>query len=337
MLTLDGSEGEGGGQMLRTALSLSLITQTPFRMTNVRAKRSKKGLLRQHLTALKAAMEIANADAVGAHLGSTEIEFFPQTVRHGNYRFAVGSAGSASLVCTTVLFPLLCVEGFSDVVFEGGTANPAAPPVAYLNQTFLPMLMRMNAQVVLREIRNGFFPAGGGAFSARIMGQPKWQRLDLLARGTIHDVRAVGVVSALPENIAQREVDTVQKILGAHVRRIAATVDSAGTGNVLYLHVQSDALTETFTAFGERGVSAENVARTVCAEAQRYLSVDVPVGEHLADQLLVPMALAGGGEFRTLLPTQHTRTQADVMQMFLGTRVHFREQGHDVWHVEVRT
>src|SRR2546428_9297761 len=160
MITIDGSFGEGGGQILRTALSLSLATGTPFRIENIRAGRKKAGLLRQHLTAVLAAAEIGAAEIEGATLGSTMLTFTPKSVRAGEYRFAVGTAGSGTLVFQTILPALLRASAATRVTIEGGTHNSAAPPFDFLDRTFLPLIRKMGATVSLKLERYGFYPAG---------------------------------------------------------------------------------------------------------------------------------------------------------------------------------
>src|SRR5712675_2047994 len=164
MITIDGSEGEGGGQILRTSLALSLVTGQPFRMERIRAKRQKPGLLRQHLTAVEAAKTVGRAEATGGALNSQTLEFNPGPVTPGNYRFAVGTAGSATLVFQTVLPALLTASGHSTLTLEGGTHNPLAPPFDFLARSFTPLIHGMGPTVELELRTPGFFPAGGGCF-----------------------------------------------------------------------------------------------------------------------------------------------------------------------------
>src|SRR5436305_3346353 len=185
MLTIDGSEGEGGGQILRTSLALSLVTGQPFRMERIRAKRQKPGLLKQHLTAVEAAKTVGCAEVEGAALSSQTLEFRPGPVTPGNYRFAVGTAGSATLVLQTLLPALLTAAGHSTPTLEGGTHNPMAPPFDFLQKSFMPLIHRMGPSVELKLRRPGFYPAGGGQFHARIEPVKKLSRLDLFDRGSV--------------------------------------------------------------------------------------------------------------------------------------------------------
>jgi RNA 3'-terminal phosphate cyclase (ATP) len=337
VLSIDGSMGEGGGQILRSALTLSLVTATPFRITGVRAGRSRPGLMRQHLVAVRAATEIGDADVSGAEIGSTELVFRPTSVRGGQRSFAIGSAGSTTLVFQTVLVPLLVAASEPSVLrFEGGTHNPMAPPVDFLIASFLPLLARMGARVDVAFERHGFYPAGGGAWSARIA-PSRLSRFELLERGALHSRRATALVAQLPPSVALRELETLAAALGWDRSACRPTVirDSRGPGNALIATLESEAITEVFTGFGEPGVRAESVADGVAADVTRYLAAGVPVGEHLADQLLLPMALGGGGAFRTLAPSPHCLTQIRLLETFLGASIAVREEASDVWRVEV--
>src|SRR5262245_1101885 len=214
MQVIDGSQGEGGGQILRTALALSLVTGTPFRLEKIRAGRDRPGLLRQHLTAVTAAVEIGSATADGVALGSPELVFRPGPVRPGTYRFAVGTAGSAGLVLQTVLPPLLGAAGSSTIVVEGGTHNRHAPPFDFLDRAFLPLLARMGARVRATLDRPGFYPAGGGQLTVEVTPTPALAPLTLLERGAARRRRARAVVANLPAAIAHRELRVVRDQLG---------------------------------------------------------------------------------------------------------------------------
>ncbi|HEY2513218.1 MAG TPA: RNA 3'-terminal phosphate cyclase [Polyangiaceae bacterium] len=337
MLRIDGSKGEGGGQILRTALALSAVTGTPFQIDKIRAGRARPGLMRQHATAVRAAAEICGARAEGAEPGSTALRFEPGSARGGEYRFAVGTAGSATLVLQTILPALLLASNGSSLLLEGGTHNPSAPPFDFLVRSFLPQLARMGARVTATLERPGFYPAGGGRF--RVAVEPWTQRVPftLLERGVARMQTAEAIVAGLPSRIAERELAVVGQVLGWARRTMRATTleDAYGPGNVVIVTLESAEVTEVVTGFGERAVPAEQVGENAAKEAARYLAVDVPVGEHLADQLLLPMALAGGGAFRTLEPSSHTRTQAEILPLFLPVEVRMEAEGGDRWRVEV--
>jgi RNA 3'-terminal phosphate cyclase (ATP) len=324
MLTIDGARGEGGGQILRSSLALALATGTPFRIERIRAGRAKPGLMRQHLTALEAATAVGGASVEGAAIGSQEVVFRPSRVRAGTYRFAVGTAGSAGLVLQTVLLPLATAGGPSALTLEGGTHNPHAPPFDFLAGAFLPLLRRMGARVEARLERAGFYPAGGGRMAIEIGEALALTPLDLPTRGATLRRRARALVSRLPRQIGDRELAVVRSRLGWAADELEVVVldeGMAGPGNVLLLEIESAHVTEVFTGFGEVGVRAEAVAEQAAQEARRYLSADVPVGPHLADQLLLPLALAGGGRFRTVPLTRHATTNIEVIRQFLGRSI----------------
>jgi RNA 3'-terminal phosphate cyclase (ATP) len=334
VLMLDGSIGEGGGQILRTALGLSLVTGTPFTIERIRAGRENPGLLRQHLTAVKAAAEIGKAEVSGAAIGSRVLTFKPGAVKPGEYSFSVGTAGSATLVLQTVLPALLVAPGPSRLSLEGGTHNPWAPPFDFLEKAFLPLLARMGAKVTVALSRRGFFPAGGGTFTATIEPSEKLARLDLMERGELRSKRATAIVAALSSDIAKRELQTLGRRLALDRTQLRVVEDreSAGPGNAVMVEVESDHVTEVFTGFGEKRVSAEAVAEKVSEEVRGYLAANVPVGEYLADQLLIPMALARGGSFLTGALSLHATTNIEVIRMFLDVKfeVDRTKDGHRV-------
>ena len=336
MLTIDGSLGEGGGQILRSSLALSMVTGRPFRIEKIRAGRKKPGLLRQHLTAVRAAGEVCAATMTGASMRSGELTFEPGRVRPGRYAFAVGTAGSATLVLQTVLPALMFADGASQLTLEGGTHNPWAPPFDFLARTLLPLLGQTGAVVTASLERPGFYPAGGGKFEVSIEPGGEARRIDLLERGQIVSRRGRALVARLPDEIAERELDVVHRNLGwsRDDLRVERVDNSAGPGNVVMLEIVSEHVTEVFTGFGQVRVGAGVVAGHAVREAKQYLAAGVPVGGHLADQLLVPMALVGG-RFRTIAPTRHTRTNIDLIQRFVDVEITASKVDRKVWQIDV--
>lgn len=319
MIRIDGSTGEGGGQMLRSALSLSLVTGKAFRMENIRAKREKPGLLRQHLTAVLAACEIASAQAEGATLGSKTLTFTPGSVHSGNYRFAVGTAGSGTLVFQTILPALMTARARSEVIIEGGTHNMQAPPLDFLQKAFLAVINRLGPRVELRLEKYGFYPAGGGRFTATIEPCDRLSTIQLVERGEIERRGAVAIVANLPRNIAQRETDTIVKLLNwdEQSTQIVETRNSVGPGNIVLIELTSSNVTEVFCGFGRIGASAESVASEAADAVRSYLVSGAVAGEHLTDQLLLPFALAGGGSFTAEKLNLHSRTNMEIIRCFL--------------------
>lgn len=338
MLVIDGSQGEGGGQILRTALGLALVTGRPLRIERIRAGRKKPGLMRQHLTAVEAAAEIGRAEVRGATLGSDRLEFVPQDVVAGDYAFDVGTAGSTTLVLQTVLPALMTADRSSRLTLTGGTHNPFAPPFDFLARCFLPLLQRLGPRITATLERPGFFPAGGGRLSVHVEPAPLARGLELVERGPLRRTTARALVANLPRHVAERELRVVQQRLGWAPAdlRVEELHSASGPGNVLLLEVQSAHVTEVFSAFGERGLRAEAVAERAADEARRYLAAEVPVGPHLADQLLVPLALAGGGRFLTLPLTPHARTNIAVLTELLECAVDVEDAGAGRCLVTVR-
>lgn len=341
MITIDGSQGEGGGQILRTALALSAITGTPVHIERIRARRPKPGLQRQHLVAVQAAARVSGGHLEGAELNSRELTFTPQAAptqraSGGVYEFDIGTAGSTTLVLQTILPILLLAEASSLISIRGGTHNGMSPPVEFLQDSFLPVLHRIgvNAEVTLE--RHGFYPAGGGAISASIQPWTARAPLELLARGKAIDRHAQVLLANLPPHVAEREAMAFKHALHwSHAEVDEQEVDAHGPGNAVLARLRFAHITARFTAVGELRKSAEEVAAECAKQVRRYLAGEAPVCEYLADQLLLPLALGAGGHFRTGEPSEHTRTNAAVIAQFLGEVVSFEAEGGGVHAVRV--
>jgi len=328
MIEIDGSQGEGGGQVLRTALTLSMITGQPFRIANIRANRSKPGLMRQHLASVKAAAEISGAKVEGDALGSTSLTFVPGAIKAGVYELQIGTAGSSTLVLQTVVPALLYAQGESVVRVSGGTHNSKAPPAEFLQRAYGRAMADMGAQVEFVLERTGFYPAGGGAMRATVQPLAAWRHLALDARGERREAYAESLVAAVPGGVAKRELDCVASAMGwsGDQLRFRTLPDNWGPGNALLITLDHERVTEVFVAFGEKARRAEEVARDAVAQARRFIASGAAVSEHLADQLLVPMALAGGGSFTMDVLSQHTRTNAEVIARFLPVSITFEKR-----------
>lgn len=329
MITIDGSYGEGGGQMLRSALALSMVTGQAFTMHSIRAKRSKKGLLRQHLTAVKAAQQICSADVTGAELNSQQLTFVPQAIKHGHYKFDIGTAGSTTLVLQAVLPALLFADDISTITITGGTHNQSAPPADFLQLAFLPQLAKMGANVELNIRRHGFFPAGGGEINVTVHPCQQLKPLKLIKRGQEQQRFAMSVISNLPSHIAERELTSLQtKFSLEDAQCRMQQVRALGQGNVLLLVFEDEQVTNVFTAFGEQGVSAEQVANNLAKEAKHFINSSAAVDEYLADQLLLPIALAKGGSFTTTLLSDHCLSNIHVIEKFLPVKFSHKDTGN---------
>lgn len=343
MLKIDGSHGEGGGQIVRTSLAMALVTGTPVTIAKIRAGRKQPGLKRQHLVAVEAAQQVGAARVKGAKLSSRKLVFEPTGVFPGKYHFKIDTAGSSSLVLQTVLPALLSADGPSTLVIEGGTHNSMAPPFEALAHAYLPLVARMGPQVRIKLEQHGFYPVGKGRVLVEIEPAPRLAGFDLLDRGALVARRIESLVARLPAHIGNRECETIAAALKwpASVGLVNEITNSAGPGNAVLVTLRYEHITEVFTGFGQRGVPAEKVAAGVAEEVARYLASDVPVGEHLADQLMLPLALSaagggGGGSYRTLDLSGHSKTHIDVLQTFLPVSIDVDRRGTDDVTVSVR-
>jgi RNA 3'-terminal phosphate cyclase (ATP) len=328
MISIDGSQGEGGGQIVRSSLALALVTGQSVTINHVRAQRRKPGLMRQHLTAVQAAVQVSSAHVQGAELGSQQLVFRPGAVRAGEYAFRIGTAGSTTLVLQTILPALMSAEGDSTIQLEGGTHNPLAPAYDFLAAAYLPLLARLGPRVAVRLHQPGFFPAGLGRVSATVEPSPQLGRLQLLDRGALLGRKVRALLARLPRHIAERECRTIAQATGwdESCFEIQQIADAPGPGNAVTIELQFEHVTEVFTGFGQRGVPAEVVAQRTLDRVGHYLAADVPVGEHLADQLLLPLGIGahqgtGGGVFRTLPLSSHSLTHIRVLKRFLAVRI----------------
>lgn len=336
MILIDGSFGEGGGQILRSTLTLAMCLGKPVRINNIRSGRKKPGLLRQHLTCLRAAREVCSAAVTGSEIGSTEIEFTPGQIKSGNYHFAIGSAGSTSLVFQTVLPALLMAKGKSEIQLEGGTHNSMAPSFDFIDQSFVPALKLMGHHADVSIQQFGFYPAGGGAWVASIHPSPQTQKLDLLESGQLIELRAVATSSKIPHHVTQRELDQVRKkLVGDSVTFEQRLVESAGPGNIFSLQAQFENTCEVFEVAGERGLKAERVANKTLTLLQSFKQSGAAVGPHLADQLLVPMALGAGGSFTTEKPSEHLKTNCAVIEKITERKITLQQITDRTWQVTI--
>lgn len=318
---------------------MSLITGQPFTITNVRGKRSKPGLMRQHITAVEAACVIGAAETTGLSVGSSELTFRPGKVIPGDYHFAVGTAGSTGLVLQTVLMPLILADGTSRLVLEGGTHNMLAPPFDFIDRCFLPIINRMGPTVTANLTRHGFYPRGGGRIEVNIAPSPL-HRIDGVDRGALVNRAVTALVAALPGEIAVREIKEAQKRLPDWPEEafvIRQLPEAQGPGNILLVEAAFEHVTEISSGFGKLGTSAESLAKDAARRMSGFIASNAFAGPYLADQLLLPFALAGGGSFTTVKPSQHSKTAADIIDVFMGRRFVFEQQGGGEHLVRIRT
>ena len=336
MIEIDGSQGEGGGQIVRSSLALSAVTGTPFQLSNIRAGRAKPGLQRQHLAAVRAATEICGAEVTGDDIGSFSLTFTPGEIAPGDYTFSIGTAGSTTLISQTVLPALMLADRTSTVALGGGTHNPFAPPYDFLKLSFLPQLAKAGPSVKTEIERYGFYPAGGGVFEMQIQPCAKLKGFELLERGSDRpEPKVTAIVSNLPDHVGQRECDTIRRKFGWDEKccEVFEVAEPVGPGNVIMIRLDYPNVTEVFAGFGKVGVTAEQIARNTARAAKQYLSNDAPVGEYLADQLMMPMGLAASqgkvSVFRTRELSMHSQTHVNVLKAFLPIRIDVEVSGGD--------
>ncbi|MFW5866690.1 MAG: RNA 3'-terminal phosphate cyclase [Armatimonadota bacterium] len=325
MLTIDGSHGEGGGQVIRTSLSLSALLGRDLRIENIRAGRSRPGLAAQHLASVRAAAAVCGAATEGDRMESQELEFRPGEVRGGRYQFKVGTAGAATLVMQTVLPALLFAAESSHVQVHGGTNVLWSPPHEYIAAVFLPALGEMGADISLECLVPGFYPKGGGCIEARV--QPLRSALQPLKwrdRGGLRSLTAYSVAEArLPAHIVRRQIDGAREALGSTgARTVQSRPSSRCPGAGLVIAASFDRGRAGFSATGKRGKPAEDVGREAGVQAARFLEDTASVDRHLADQLLLHAALAAGRtQFVADEVTEHLLTNAWVIKHFLDVEI----------------
>jgi len=333
---IDGSQGEGGGQILRSTLALSMCTRTPVRIEKIRAGRRKSGLLRQHLACVRASKEICNAKVIGDELGSSTVEFQPGDIQAGVYDFAIGSAGSTSLLFQTALPALLMADQESIVSFSGGTHNDLAPSFDFIKHSFIPALKTINLDIKAELESYGFMPNGGGKWTANIKPINGITALDMTKIGNIQSRQAVVTQSGISKSVAERELARVKKKLqwtddDLHIKQ----VKSIGPGNIVSLRVSDGNVCEVIDVVGSKKLSAERVAGRAIAAMKRYINSGAAVGEYLCDQLLLPLALGIGGRFTTVEPSLHTKTNIDVIKMFLDCEITLTKLDEDLFELVI--
>ena len=336
-IQIDGSQGEGGGQILRTALALSMITGQAFELINIRAGRKKPGLMRQHLVCVQASQHISQAYVEGAELHSQRLYFAPQHVQNGKYQFQIGSAGSTTLVLQTLLPALLLQNKASELAISGGTHNPLAPTADFIEHCFLPALEKLGIGVEFKLNKAGFFPIGAGEIQIKIQPWQHRNKLNLLDRGTLQSTKAFAAVLNLSEEaqIAQRELATLNKRLKLDTQQ-QFHLNGISQGNTAYVKVEHQHLVQLFTALGEMRKSAEQIANHLAEQVKQYMESNAAVDEYLADQLLLPLALGQGGEFTAQCISEHTRTQAVMIEKFIDCEIKFIELNENLFQVTVK-
>ena len=340
---IDGSFGEGGGQILRSSLSLACVTGKPLHIENIRARRRNPGLAKQHLGCVYAVRDITNGTCNGAKLGSQILDFQPGKITGGNFSFDIGSAGSASLVIQTILPPLFLAEKFSMVTVTGGTHNPMSPPYDFFEQVFLPAIAQGGFNATCRLLKYGFFPAGGGKIKIDV--QP-WSResaipIDFCQPEDKLKISAIIYTARLPCHIADRQrslllksslafTDATKMRLAQPLKfediKLINVTDSDGPGNCVMILLSGQTRRTIFSAFGEKGKPSEKVIREVVNLATEFLKSEAAIDYFLADQLLIYIAIAGCGSFTTDKLSSHLQTNIEIIKKFLPVDFSIEQQ-----------
>ena len=346
LIEIDGSYGEGGGQILRTSLSLSALLKKPTTIHHIRAKRKNPGLAPQHLTGVEALARITGAKVQGAQMGSQVVTFVPEKVQPGNYHFQVGNgkrdtAGSVTLLLQTLLPPLSLSHETSQLTLAGGTHVSWSPPFHYLTEVLFPVLNGMGVSVEGILNRWGWYPRGGGIMEVKIQPNPAMKPILLRDRGSMRKIRGLSATSNLPKNVAERQRDDALRRIEKEMK-MDAEIDvlydapSGGTGSFFFLVAESERAFAGFSSLGARGKPAEQVAREAVDSLKEYIESTACIDSHLADQLLLFMALAKGRSSFTAHPiTDHLLTNLWVIRQFLNLKISFSGEVGDTGSVDI--
>ena len=315
MITIDCSTGEGGGQIIRTGLTLSCILQKPVKFTNIRANRPKPGLQAQHLTCVLALQEITSANVTGAVLGSSELVFTPGEIKHGSYNFDIGTAGSTTLLAQCVLPVLLFASQKSEFIIKGGTHVPFAPPFPHMRESLAFALRLMGVDLQLHLQKPGFYPVGQGKIKVELRRAKELKPINLTQLGSLKNIQGNILISVLPENVAKKEESQLHKITPeVKIEKLPA----ASPGNCVWVTATYSNIVNVFTSLGEKDKTAEKVAISAMHKFEDFEKTDACIEEHLADQLLLYCALASGkSEYTVSKVTSHLETNAFTINEFL--------------------
>lgn len=322
VIEIDGSIGEGGGQVLRSCLALSLVTGKGLRIRNIRSRRSNPGLMPQHLKAVEAAAAVGMARTEGAHLGSRSLIFEPRGIRSGRFEFDIGTAGSTSLVLQTILAPLSFAKEPSSVTVKGGTHVPWSPCFHYLDLHWIRYMRAIGFDLQLEMELAGFYPQGAGIVHAAVRPAARILPLRLIERGVLKRIYGISAVANLDLRIAERQRNQALGRLADRFPRVEINVvemPSLFRGTMLLLIAEFEQSQCCYFGLGARGKPAERVADEAVDQLFDFLNTDGAVDERLADQLILPLAFASGvSQLRTSKVTQHLFTNAEVLRTCLS-------------------
>lgn len=328
LLEIDGSYGEGGGQILRTSLAISTILNRPIRITKIRSKRKNPGLQPQHLKGIEALVEISGAKAEGARIGSESVTFLPGKIRSGQYHFDIGTAGSVTLLLQTLILPFCFAEGKSQLTIVGGTHVKWSPPFHYLSYVLFPMLSHMGINIKSGIERWGLYPKGGGKVWIEIEPPKAIKPISLIERGCLKKIKGISAVCNLDRHIAERQknyiIERVKKELNLDFKEVEVlyNVKSSGKGSFLFVVVEFEKSIAGFSSLGEKGKRAEDVAEDVFISLKDFLESDGSIDPNLSDQLVPFMAFANGNSsFTTNIITDHLLMNLWVISNFLDLKI----------------
>ncbi len=325
-ICIDGRLGEGGGQILRTSLALAALLRQPVKLEHIRANRTNPGLKTQHLAGVLALAKITDAEVQGAHLHSTGLVFMPRTIKGGIYSFEISTAGAATMLLGAVLPPLLYASQFSEVTITGGTHVPFSPPFQYLEQVFLPALQKLGGTVGVELTHWGFYPRGGGEIRLQVRPVHDLRGVRLTKRGRLKELQLSACsTDNLPTHIVRREIAHMETCLTDYkdkIRPETLACQAFSPGNFVFLKALYENTAAGFSALGRRGKPAEEVAAETCRAFKGFDRTEATVDSHLADQLILYLALAHGDSFiRTEKVTSHLQTNIDVIRKFLPVNI----------------
>jgi len=324
MIEIDGNYGEGGGQILRTALSLSCLYKKPFRIVNIRKGRKRSGLMPQHLLSVRAAQLLSSAEVEGDDTGSTELSFSPHEIKGGDFFFDIGTAGSTSLVLQTLIPALVFLEGKNSVILKGGTHVPYSPSFHYLEGVFIQVLKRLGIDIQLTIESYGFYPKGGGEIRAEIFPAKEIKPLRVIERGMMSGLRGYSGVGNLPLSIAERQRNALLERIHSQIKDLRCPVDiellnvsTPGQGTFIFLQSELKHSMAGFTSLGERGKRAETVGEEAAREFINYYHSDAVFDQHLPDQIALYLSMCNKeSEFTTSCITQHLMTNLWAISLF---------------------
>jgi RNA 3'-phosphate cyclase len=342
---IDGSYGEGGGQILRSSLALASLLRQPIEIFNIRKGRPKPGLAPQHLTAVSASRRITSADLEGAQLESLSLKFTPKAVTPGDYYFDVAelrrSAGSTSLVFQTLLLPLSLTSKASTLFLKGGTHVPFSPLFDYLDKVFLPTLRGLGIRCKSEIRKWGYYPAGGGEVFFEIEPASGIEPIDIKEPGRLRGISILSAVSNLPDHIAQRQAKAAADFLKKKMRLNPAMETkrtlSSREGTYVFILAEFEKVLAGFSSLGQKGKPAEKVALEACQEFKEYWDTKSAFEPHLADQLILYLAFGRGDtRFTVSKVTQHLLTNAWVVRQFLPAKIEIKGRIGEKGEVEIR-